>query len=155
MFMALYDPDKTGDKRVIVANVLTDKVFTEPARYLAARQTALGQSTYRYVFAYVPREQRAGSPGAGHGAEIQFVFGTLGTFHGSPKGYTDEDRKVAADMGRYWTNFAKTGNPNADGLIVWPADKADQILLIDKTGEHAESRFHKPRLDVMAARAAQ
>ena len=40
------------------------------------------------------------------------------------------------------------------GLALWPADKADQVLLINETGEHAESGFHKPRLDLMAARAA-
>ncbi len=154
LFMALFDPNKTGDKRTVVANVLTDKVFAEPARYLAARQTALGQPTWRYVFAYVPEQQRASLPGAGHGAEIQFVFGTLGTFYASKTGYTAMDRKVSADMGRYWTNFAKTGNPNGEGLVPWPADKADEVLLIDKAGEHAESRFHQPRLDLMAARAA-
>ena len=113
MFMALFDPDKTGDKRTVVANVLTDKVFAEPARYLAARQTALGQPTYRYVFAYVPEQQRTELPGAGHGAEIQFVFGTLGTFYASKSGYTEMDRKVSANMGRYWTNFAKRETPTA------------------------------------------
>lgn len=154
MFMALFDPDKTGSKQTVVANVLTDKVFAEPARYLAARQTALGQPAYRYVFAYVPQNQRAETPGAGHGAEIQFVFGTLGTFHGAATHYTDADRKVSADMGRYWTNFAKTGDPNGEGLTPWPMDKADQVLLIDQTGEHAESRYHKPRLDLLGARAA-
>jgi hypothetical protein len=24
----------------------------------------------------------------------------------------------------YWTNFAKTGNPNGDGLVPWPLDAA-------------------------------
>ena len=133
---------------------LTDKVFAEPARYLAARQSALGQPTYRYVFAYVPEQQRTELPGAGHGAEIQFVFGTLGTFYASKTGYTAMDRKVSTEMGRYWTNFAKTGNPNGEGLVAWPTDKADAVLLIDKNGEQAESHFHKPRLDLMAARAA-
>jgi len=27
-------------------------------------------------------------------------------------------------MSRYWVQFAKTGNPNADGLPQWPAYKS-------------------------------
>ena len=32
-------------------------------------------------------------------------------------------------MGAYWTNFAKTSNPNGKGLPVWPAWDAKHHLM--------------------------
>ena len=64
--MALFDPGKTGDSKVVAANVATDAVFTEPARFLAAAHARLGQPVYRYFFSYVPHDYRAATPGAGH-----------------------------------------------------------------------------------------
>ncbi|MDP9102434.1 MAG: carboxylesterase family protein, partial [Pseudomonadota bacterium] len=90
------------------------------------------------------------SPGAGHGAEIQFVFGTLGTFHGSAKGFTDADRATAANLGRYWTDFAKAGDPNGTGLPSWAEDKGDHVLVIDESGPHTVDGLRKVRLDLMA-----
>jgi len=31
-----------------------------------------------------------------------------------------EDYELSEQMGSYWTNFAKTGNPNGAGLPPWP-----------------------------------
>ena len=103
----------------------------------------------------MPEEQRTTLPGAGHGAEIQFVFGTLGTFYASKTGYTAMDRKVSADMGHYWTNFAKTGNPNGEGLVAWPADKAGRGFIDRQKWRARRGRFPQSLgLDLMAARAA-
>ena len=151
--LGMFDPDKTGDKRTAVANMLTDSVFTEPARFLAARHAKLGEPTWRYFFAYVPEGQRAALPGAGHGAEIQFVFGNLGTYFAGKTVYTDADRKVAKELGRYWTNFARTGNPNGEGLPIWSGDTEDQTLIVDKSGEHSVEALRKARLDILASRA--
>lgn len=150
MVLPAFDPDKTGDNHVIAANLLTDNVFTEPARYLAALHEKNGAPVYRYYFGYVPETQRASTPGAGHGAELQFVFGTLGTYYASAKGYTDADRTMAATMGRYWTNFSKAGDPNGGGLPRWPEDKGDKLMVLDPSGPHAAEGLLKGRLDLMA-----
>jgi para-nitrobenzyl esterase len=54
-----------------------------------------------------------------HSAEIEFVFGTLKSKKGEP--WRAEDFRVSELMGTYWTNFAKSGNPNGTGVANWPA----------------------------------
>jgi para-nitrobenzyl esterase len=148
---ALYDP--TGaNKTAVAAGLITDKVFTEPARFLATNLAKSGQPVYRYFFSYVPEQARSRVPGAGHGSEIAFVFGNL--TNRATMTYTDSDKQIAATMGKYWTNFAKTGNPNGPGLVAWPADKGDQVLLVDATGAHAASAFRKTQLDMMLRQAS-
>jgi para-nitrobenzyl esterase len=34
-------------------------------------------------------------------------------------------------MNTYWTNFAKTGNPNGNGLPVWPLYDAQKEDILD------------------------
>lgn len=57
--------------------------------------------------------------GAFHGAEIPYVFNTLGS-EPSWK-VTAGDQRVADQMSSYWANFIKAGNPNGAGLPTWPS----------------------------------
>jgi para-nitrobenzyl esterase len=78
-----------------------------------------GRPTYQFQF----DPPVAGEDGTRHQAEIPFVFGTLphSGFLGGP--YTDADKKISEQIQTYWTNFARTGNPNTpslNGLPKWP-----------------------------------
>lgn len=56
-----------------------------------------------------------GDLGATHGAELTYVFGTSPTFAA--------DTKAASErIQRYWTNFAKSGDPNKPESteLAWP-----------------------------------
>src|SRR3954454_4154845 len=118
----IYDPLKTGIKGGVVAWLLTDKHFSEPARRLATLHARTGQPVYRYFFSYVPENARGRLPGAAHGHELRYVFGH---FDADPKlkiKYTGADRRMAALVERYWTNFARTGQPHGWGVPPWPRD---------------------------------
>ena len=56
-----------------------------------------------------------------HSSELPYVFDNLNQ---SPRPWTDEDKKIAATMSAYWINFITKGDPNGNGLPVWPAFKA-------------------------------
>ncbi len=88
-------------------------------------QTKAGNApVYRYEFddapplaASAPGAPPQESRGAYHSAEIEFVFGMLDS---KKLPWRPEDYQLSEQMGSYWTNFAKTGNPNGTGLPPWP-----------------------------------
>ncbi len=71
----------------------------------------------------------SGSP-MPHGAEIPYFFGTLDRFGDA---WTDFDRKFSEVMLDYITNFAKTGNPNREGLPYWPTYTAETPVSLNVT----------------------
>ncbi len=105
----------------------TDKVFSEPARLLARLHVASGAPAFRYRFAYVPEARRA-NPEAGHGRELQFIFGAEGVPGAGI--LSRRDRTVASRMRAYWINFARSGDPNGPDLPRWDAAGGDRLLLI-------------------------
>jgi para-nitrobenzyl esterase len=90
-------------------------------KWLELQRRTGGCPTYRYAFDQalpLPPGAPAGTePRAPHSGEIEYVFRVLSS-KGLP--WRDEDRAVSELMASYWTNFAKTGDPNGPGLPVWP-----------------------------------
>ena len=80
---------------------------------------------YRYYFSRVPAG-RGERLGAFHGSELAYVFGNF-PYRIS---YQDLDRQLAETMQTYWTNFARSGDPNGAGMTTWPIYDAtkDNVL---------------------------
>jgi len=76
-----------------------------------------------------PEEPRFKDWGAAHASEIAFVFGNFT----KQMAATSEDKTVSEQLMSYWTNFAKYGNPNGNGLPEWPAfsDADPRVMELD------------------------
>lgn len=150
---AAYDPDGSKTFEEVVTKLNTDWVWGEPARMTAKAFLDKGAPAYVYQFGYVPPAARERSPfGAGHGSEVSFVFNTLNARWGPPAEPTPEEKELAKTMCAYWANFAKKGNPNAEGLPNWPLynNNEQPILDIELDGKVVNKPDpRKARLDVV------
>ncbi len=98
-------------------------------RWLEAHRKNGESPVFRYHFelAATPSKFHAGTF-AFHSDDIEYVFGTLDT---RPEwNVRPEDRKLSDAMMTYWTNFAKTGDPNGASMPQWPKYNDDGYPLI-------------------------
>ena len=127
-----YDPENNKTFNEVIAKFNTDWVWGEPARMTAMAFLSKKAPAFMYQFGYVsPANQQRSPFGAGHGSEVSFVFNTLDAPRfGPPSKPTEAEYELAQKMNQYWINFAKTGNPNGNGLPNWPAyNKQNQDML--------------------------
>lgn len=135
---AAFDPDGKKEFAEVQTRIITDWVWGEPARMTARAFVAKGAPAYLFHFGYVPPAARERARyGAGHGSDIPFEFNTLNARWGAPAEATPEEKELARIMNTYWTNFAKTGNPNGKNVPVWPPYniQKEEILDIDLDGK--------------------
>lgn len=149
---AAYDPDGNKEFAEVITKFNTDWVWGEPARMTARTVVAADNPAYMYLFSYVPEAmQERQRFGAGHGSEVAYVFNNLGARWGDTEP-TPEEEKLAQVLNTYWANFAKTGNPNGDGVPEWPVynTQNEEILEIESDGETVgKSDPRKERMDVI------
>ena len=148
---AAYDPDGNSEFAKMLTMVNTDKVWAEPARFTARAYAAKGKPAYIYLFSYVsPSMQQMMRYGASHASEIPYVFNNVRGRNGAA--VDPKDKEVAKMMNNYWTNFARTGDPNGNGLPKWPVYDSvrNEILEFQTDGSAAgKPDPKKARLDVM------
>lgn len=119
-FLRLYPSSDMGES---VLATTRDALYGWTAERLVRNQEAVGAPSFLYLFDHAyPAADNAGLH-AFHGSEIPFVFGTLDRtpqFWPRPPKSPAETRLSDA-MIEYWTSFARTGRPTAEGEPDWPA----------------------------------
>lgn len=111
----------------------TDVVFACPALNLSKRVQSQATPIYMYEFRdrnaipSIGRNALSFNQGAAHSYELQYLFNLRDL-------ETAERRDLQSAMSRYWTNFARTGNPNEGEPVAtaWPAfTGASKVLGLD------------------------
>jgi para-nitrobenzyl esterase len=115
---ALYPTAAEGKLADTLNRYLTDAWFLRATRGMLLGMAKIGAPAYQYHFT---RRNRARPEwGAHHAAELGYVFNNPGGIGGPAVEWDEIDRQLGDAMIRYWVQFAKTGDPNADGLPQWP-----------------------------------
>jgi para-nitrobenzyl esterase len=103
------------------ATAAQDRMQSDYLLAASAREAQLfaeqGKPTYVYRFTRLAPGSDPIKVGAFHSAELAYVFGTQASID---RPWSARDRALSEQMQQYWTNFAKTGNPNGEGLPQWP-----------------------------------
>ncbi len=141
-----YDSYPGGDLALAASG--TDGVFSCPAR-TADQLLSKFVTTYAYEFndENAPPGTVAGVTfplGAFHGAELQYLF----IIAGDSFTFTADQQLLSDAMISYWTQFAKTGNPNSAGEPPWPAystsaDEFESLVPPTPMPEPNFNTFHK------------
>ncbi len=115
--------------------LMTDTMFRCPARIAGAWLAKRGIAVWEYQFERpLPGTS---SPSTRHSGELPYVFGwaQLPAYHVMGATYGPADAALSEQMQGYWTNFAKTGDPNGAGLPNWPAYRGSSPALMHFTAQ--------------------
>ncbi|HEY40473.1 MAG TPA: carboxylesterase family protein [Dehalococcoidia bacterium] len=90
----------------------------------ACAMSSVSSLVYAWVFDHAP----CGSGGGTHCLDMTYLFAEISTL----ENMCDVDIEVSEAMVTMWVQFARTGDPNIEGLIEWPAyeEDTDQYLEI-------------------------
>ncbi|XP_041459800.1 cholinesterase 1-like isoform X1 [Lytechinus variegatus] len=127
--------DPNSDYFQSAVDAVGDFSFKCPTDAIIRAHVSAGDTVYRYIFNYPVTTSSyfhvvgvlPFTPwlGAGHAEELFYVWGgpfidQLDNVHG--QNVTDDEKTLAVNMMRFWTNFAKTGNPSQSDADVAPND---------------------------------
>ncbi|PIK55601.1 putative acetylcholinesterase isoform X2 [Apostichopus japonicus] len=113
----------TADPRLLLANgnfkqcsVIVGIHCT--SEHTSREYTTNGNTVYRYFFTHLPKTSYWPSAprwiGVAHAEDLPFVFG-YGFSPFREWEFTSDEEQLSLDIMRYFTNFAKTGDPNNSG----------------------------------------
>lgn len=129
-FLEVYPHTDAETARQSILKMGRDETFAVQGFTWAEQQfKKRGRDVYVYNFnRKLPAHDPETAFGAFHSSEIVYAYNNLHTLN---RPWEDADRHLARVMSDYWANFARTGNPNAEGLPLWKAfDPGSQNTII-------------------------
>ena len=164
-----YAREVAASTRTAGQAIQADRSFTWQMRAWA-RANASANDVYLYFFSHAPPVFRLYLPdrpaldfpggrrggGAYHSGDLAYAFDNVGLVG---VGWNARDHELSDQMSQYWVNFAKTGDPNGEGLPLWPKyDREGEPAIEFATfGTAAASKIRETKLDLFDAsyRAAE
>ena len=128
--LQVYETEVNQSDGLAWREISTDIFMSLSARLWAALHTRAGQPAFLYFMDHKPPAFRLYHPekpdlnledgprsaGAYHSGDLAYVFGTHGILDA---GWAPEDAELSSTLMTYWTNFAKSGNPNHSTQPAW------------------------------------
>ncbi|KAM3866540.1 neuroligin-3a isoform 5-T5 [Diretmus argenteus] len=115
MYTDWADRDNPETRRKTLVALFTDHQWVEPSVVTADLHARYGSPTYFYAFYHHCQSlMKPAWSDAAHGDEVPYVFGIpmIGPTDLFPCNFSKNDVMLSAVVMTYWTNFAKTGDPN-------------------------------------------
>jgi para-nitrobenzyl esterase len=152
--LALYPAASDAEAAASQLRLATDDVAWRV--YSWARFVARAGVTHVYLYRFSsipPFGQWSKIHAVGHGAELPYWFGypdpkLLSAFEGPEKAalHTHIENQIQT----YWTNFAKTGDPNGPSLPQWKPLNAEQPRLMDLDDQFEMRNLpNRPAMDLL------
>jgi para-nitrobenzyl esterase len=143
-FLKLYPASADSEVTTVQKAAGRDRVRVTMDLWVS-EQVKASKRAYTYFFDRVLPWPAHPEFGAFHTSEVPYVFQTLDRLD---RPWEPIDRQVSDTLSSYWTNFAKTGDPNGHGLPPWPAYEPGRhttMQLGSRTGSMIVA--DQPRLD--------
>uniref|UniRef100_A0A8D1N761 Carboxylesterase type B domain-containing protein n=1 Tax=Sus scrofa TaxID=9823 RepID=A0A8D1N761_PIG len=115
MYTDWADKENPETRRKTLVALFTDHQWVAPAVATADLHAQYGSPTYFYAFYHhCQSEMKPSWADSAHGDEVPYVFGIpmIGPTELFSCNFSKNDVMLSAVVMTYWTNFAKTGDPN-------------------------------------------